>query len=72
MHASVEINKVLKELYKAYYKYEKQLKKLRYEIGDGSEEDIESSRLVLLWIDTRRNIYLNRFKLAQSYINSIK
>ena len=71
MQSTIEIKHNLKGLYEKYYDVEKSLKKLNnYTLGDGSDEDVESSKLVLLWINIRNEIFYNRVLLAKSYTNS--
>ena len=71
MKSSNEIKQDLIGLYKKYYDVEYKLKNIgKYEIGDGTELDIESTKLSLLWINIRSEIFYQRFSLAQSYINN--
>ncbi len=68
MQSTIEIKHNLKGLYKKYYDVEKNLKKIQsFTLGDESEEDEESSKLVLLWINIRNEIFYNRALLAKSY-----
>lgn len=66
-----EINEIkynIKELQKKYYEVEKELKKSNnYTLGDGSDEDIENSKKILLWINIRNEIFYNRIKLVKAY-----
>ena len=71
MQSTIEIKHNLKGLYEKYCNVEKSLKSFNnYTIGDGSDEDVESSKLVLLWINIRNEIFYNRVLLAKSYTNS--
>ena len=68
MQTSIEIKHNLEGLYKKYYEVKDNLEGLNnYTLGDGSEEDIESSKLVLLWINIRNEIFYNRVLLAKAY-----
>ena len=67
---SNEIKQDLFYLYKKYYEVEYKLKHIgKYEIGDGSELDDKSTKLTLLWVNIRSEIFYQRFRLAHSYIN---
>ena len=71
MQTTTEIAHNLKGLYKKYYEVEKELKGLsNYTLGDESPEDIKNSKLVILWINIRNEIFYNRVLLAKSYTNS--
>lgn len=68
MQSTTEIKHNLKGLYEKYYEVEKELKGLNnYTLGDESPEDIKSSKLVILWINIRNEIFYNRVLLAKSY-----
>ena len=68
MQSTIEIKHNLKGLYEKYYDVEKSLKNFNnYTIGDESDEDVESSKLVLLWINIRNEIFYNRVLLAKAY-----
>ena len=71
MQTPSEIKDILKKLRKKYYEVEKKLKRINnYTLGDGSDEDVESDELVMLWINIRNEIFYNRVLLAKSYTNS--
>lgn len=68
MQTPDEIKHNLKGLLKRYYEVEKELKHINnYTLGDGSEEDLESSKLAILWINIRREIFYNRVLLVKAY-----
>lgn len=63
-----EIKYNIKELQKRYYEVEKELKESNnYTLGDGSDEDIENSKKIILWINIRNEIFYNRIKLVKAY-----
>lgn len=72
MQTPEEIKQNIKGLVKRYYEVEKELKKLNnYELGDGSQEDLKSNKLTILWINIRNEIFYQRALLAKVYkINS--
>ena len=68
MQTPDEIKHNLKELLKKYYEVERKLKSINnYTLGDGSEEDLESDKLTILWINIRREIFYNRALLVKAY-----
>lgn len=68
MQTPSEIKDILKELRKKYYEVERKLKRINnYTLGDGSDEDIESDELVMLWINIRNEIFYNRVLLVKAY-----
>lgn len=72
MQTSNEIKRFIRALINEYYDVEEELKELNnYEIGDKSEEDFRSSKLVLYWINLRTELFYQRFRLAKSYINNL-
>lgn len=72
MQTSNEIKQFIRALINEYYDVEEELKELNnYEIGDKSEEDFRSSKLVLYWINLRTELFYQRFRLAKSYINNL-
>ena len=72
MQTPSEIKDILYKLRKKYYEVEKKLKRINnYTLGDGSDEDVESDELVMLWINIRNEIFYNRVLLVKAYeINS--
>lgn len=68
MQTPSEIKEILKKLRKKYYEVEKKLKRINnYTLGDGSDEDVESDELVMLWINIRNEIFYNRVLLVKAY-----
>lgn len=68
MQTPSEIKDILYKLRKKYYEVEKKLKRINnYTLGDGSDEDVESDELVMLWINIRNEIFYNRVLLVKAY-----
>ena len=68
MQTPSEIKDILYKLRKKYYEVEKKLKRINnYTLGDGSDEDVESDELVMLWINIRNEIFYNRVLLIKAY-----
>ena len=69
MYTVDNIKNNIKELTKKYYEIENQLKKIdNYDLGDNSQNDKDSTNLVLLWINIRNEIFYNRVKLVEIYM----
>lgn len=69
MNTVEEIKNNIKVLTEKYYDIENQLKNINdYELGDNSQNDKNSTNLVLLWINIRNEIFYNRVKLVEMYM----